>query len=81
MAKQVKRTTRSSTRTPTPKTETKARTSATSRTTTRSKTKQAIGVTEDQIRERAYHIFLQRNGGPGDAHSDWQQAERELRTH
>ncbi len=35
--------------------------------------------TEDQIRARAYEIFLRRNGGPGDAHSDWLQAERELK--
>lgn len=34
---------------------------------------------EQQIRERAYEIFLRRNGGPGDAHADWVQAERELR--
>lgn len=31
------------------------------------------------IAARAYGIFLQRNGGPGDALSDWLQAERELR--
>ncbi len=36
--------------------------------------------TEEQIRSRAYEIFLRRNGGPGDAHSDWLQAERELHT-
>ena len=35
--------------------------------------------TEEQIRARAYQIFLRRNGGPGDAHSDWVQAERELK--
>jgi hypothetical protein len=34
---------------------------------------------EQQIRERAYEIFLRRNGGPGDARSDWVQAERELK--
>jgi len=34
---------------------------------------------EQQIRERAYEIFLRRNGGPGDAHADWAQAERELK--
>jgi hypothetical protein len=33
---------------------------------------------EQQIRERAYYIFLARNGGPGDPVADWQQAEREL---
>lgn len=34
--------------------------------------------TEDQIRARAYEIYLRRNGAPGDAHADWLQAEREL---
>jgi hypothetical protein len=35
--------------------------------------------TQEQIRVRAYEIYLRRKGGPGDAHSDWVQAERELR--
>jgi hypothetical protein len=35
--------------------------------------------TEDEIRLRAYEIYLGRNGGPGDHLSDWNQAERELR--
>lgn len=34
--------------------------------------------TEEQIRARAFEIYLTRNGGPGDAHSDWMQAEQEL---
>lgn len=34
--------------------------------------------TEDMIRERAYHIYLARNGAAGDPNLDWQQAEREL---
>lgn len=34
--------------------------------------------TQDQIRERAFSIFLKRNGGPGDPHSDWLEAERQL---
>lgn len=34
---------------------------------------------EQAVRERAYHIYQARNGGPGDAYADWQQAERELR--
>jgi len=37
-----------------------------------------LEVTPDRIRVRAYEIFLARNGGPGDAKSDWCQAEREL---
>lgn len=34
--------------------------------------------TEEQIRQRAYEIYLRRNGAAGDPHSDWVQAEREL---
>jgi len=33
---------------------------------------------EEQVRARAFEIYLRRNGGPGDAQSDWLQAEREL---
>jgi hypothetical protein len=36
-------------------------------------------ITEQQIRERAYQIYLARNGGPGEPAADWSQAERELR--
>ena len=39
----------------------------------------ATTITEGQIRERAFQIYLARSGGPGDAYSDWYQAERELR--
>lgn len=35
-------------------------------------------ITHDRIRERAYEICKARNGGAGDACSDWLQAEREL---
>ena len=35
-------------------------------------------VTEQRIRERAFEIYLSRNGGCSDALSDWFQAEREL---
>lgn len=38
-------------------------------------------ITEDQIRARAYEIYLRRNGVPGDEHSDWLQAEAELASH
>jgi hypothetical protein len=34
--------------------------------------------TYDEIARRAYEISLERHGGPGDALSDWLQAEREL---
>jgi len=33
---------------------------------------------EEQIRFRAYQIYLARNGRPGRALEDWLQAEREL---
>jgi hypothetical protein len=34
--------------------------------------------TEEQIRQRAYYIYLARDGAPGDPVADWCQAEREL---
>jgi hypothetical protein len=34
---------------------------------------------EDQVRARAYEIFQAREGGPGDAMSDWLEAEAELK--
>lgn len=36
-------------------------------------------VTHECICKRAYELFQARNGGPGDAASDWCQAEKELR--
>ncbi len=35
-------------------------------------------VTHDCICKRAHELFLARDGGPGDATSDWCQAEKEL---
>jgi len=37
------------------------------------------GPTLEQIRRRAYEIFLARRGAPGNPEADWLQAERELR--
>jgi hypothetical protein len=37
-------------------------------------------VTEDQIRQRAYEIFLARGAAPGQDVQDWLRAERELQT-
>jgi hypothetical protein len=34
--------------------------------------------TEEQIAERAYHIYLERGGAGGNPDDDWLQAEREL---
>ena len=36
-------------------------------------------ITHDRIAERAYHLFLQRGGYPGDQFQDWVTAERQLR--
>jgi hypothetical protein len=38
----------------------------------------AAGPSYDQIALRAYHIYLERDGAPGDPVQDWLQAEREL---
>jgi hypothetical protein len=34
---------------------------------------------EDEIRRRAYEIYLQRGNAPGSQHDDWLAAEREVR--
>ena len=34
--------------------------------------------THEEIALRAYHIFLERNGTPGNPLEDWARAEREL---
>ena len=39
----------------------------------------AIELSHDQIAERAYHLYLERNRQPGDPFADWLTAERELR--
>jgi Protein of unknown function (DUF2934) len=38
-----------------------------------------IEATEDEIRKRAYEIYLARNGGPGNGLDDWLKAEAELK--
>ncbi|HEV2173789.1 MAG TPA: DUF2934 domain-containing protein [Nitrospira sp.] len=35
--------------------------------------------TEDEIRKRAYELYLERNGEPGSALDDWLQAEADLK--
>jgi Protein of unknown function (DUF2934) len=37
-----------------------------------------VAPTYEEIARRAYEISLERNGGSGDALSDWLQAERDL---
>ncbi len=39
----------------------------------------AAGPNEEQIRRRAYEIYLSRGGAAGNPEWDWQQAELELR--
>lgn len=34
--------------------------------------------TQEEIALRAYHIYLERGGAPGDPRSDWLRAEAEL---
>jgi len=36
-------------------------------------------ISEDDVRLRAYELYLQRGGTPGNDMADWLQAERELR--
>jgi len=33
---------------------------------------------EEEIRQRAYELYLERNGSPGDQNQDWLVAEREV---
>jgi len=40
---------------------------------------QRRNVSEDDVRLRAYELYLQRGASPGDDVGDWLQAERELR--
>jgi hypothetical protein len=37
------------------------------------------GPSDDEIRTRAYHRYLERGGGHGQDFDDWLEAERELR--
>ncbi|HUA33289.1 MAG TPA: DUF2934 domain-containing protein [Candidatus Binataceae bacterium] len=39
----------------------------------------AFEPTEEQIRQRAYEIFIARGGDHGSEQADWEQAQRELR--
>jgi hypothetical protein len=70
MADQTKKTTKKST----PRTSSPS--SAAQKSVVKCRTK--VMPTEEQIRMRAYEIYLRRNGAPGDPAADWAQAEREL---
>jgi hypothetical protein len=43
-----------------------------------SSSKENVIITEETIRQKAYELYLQRNGRPGDAHEDWLHAENLL---
>ncbi|MCK4342101.1 MAG: DUF2934 domain-containing protein [Phycisphaerae bacterium] len=78
MAKYAKRAAKTSVKKTTKKTTVAARNkTATTRKGVKKRQPTAMP-TENQIRERAFDIFLARNGSPGNAHSDWMQAERDL---
>jgi hypothetical protein len=47
--------------------------------TVKSQASNGSGPTEDEIRRRAYEIYRERGGGPGNALDDWLQAEAELK--
>lgn len=74
----AKKTTRSKT-TNRSRTATGATTQKTTRTRQTTRKPIAAAISDDQIRERAFYIYLSRHGAPGDEFSDWIQAERELR--
>ena len=40
--------------------------------------KKKAGPTLEQIQKRAYEIYLERNGAPGDPMQDWLRAEQDL---
>lgn len=73
MAKEVKRSIR---KTPA---EPKVAGAETIRKSNRTATAMLAAPSDEQIRARAYEIYLSRNGAPGDPGADWAQAERELR--
>jgi hypothetical protein len=51
---------------------------STSATKARTSRPKKAAPTHEQISLRAYEIYLERNGAPGDPHSDWLRAEAEL---
>ena len=57
-------------------TKTKQTSSPVEKKTTKSKVK--AKPSHDEIAERAFQIYLERNGAPGDPMQDWVRAEQEL---
>jgi hypothetical protein len=78
MAERVSRTTKSRVSTTRPRTAGGRTSRKTARPPAQPKTRQELGITEEQVRCRAYQIFLRRNGAPGDPFGDWILAEHEL---
>lgn len=46
--------------------------------TKRKPTKKLVVADEEQIRRRAYELYLERGGSAGDPGRDWLEAEREI---
>ncbi len=42
---------------------------------------QSKTVSLEKIQEKAYELFLKRNGGPGSAEEDWLKAEKILKSY
>lgn len=58
----------------------KKSTTATKTTKASAKNVETVALTPDLIAQRAYEIYLSRNGFGGDHFSDWVQAEAELKS-
>jgi hypothetical protein len=41
-------------------------------------TRNKFNISDDEVRERAYRIFLERGGLPGSSEADWYLAEEQL---
>lgn len=63
-----------------PAAEKTAKATATKTTKASAKNIETVALTPDLIAQRAYEIYLSRNGFGGDHFSDWLQAEAELKS-
>lgn len=63
----------------TPESNTSPLTTAPSTTSHETRTPQPIRMTEEEVRARAYELYLQRHGLSGTPEEDWYRAEAELR--
>lgn len=62
-----------------PESSTATLTNATPTTNQEARTPQPIRMTEEEVRARAYELYLQRHGLSGTPEEDWYRAEAELR--